>query len=583
MNSAATPVLKLQPRSINTTHGSVPGAKSVSSSSSKVRTRSIRVTSTQCSEVRPRGATMTSVLSVTRRTIRKVKPVSQDQPHVALVEASEQQTRSSAPMSLLSIFTKKSCIGDSVMAPPSAGVASKMSVHCVKPSSGATVATPSVVLPNRSASRADSTCGSLRGRSNRGFADLRQLPPTVPRVGQLSSNVPLMRSATVMTTSIRRTSSLTTIIPTASAPGSQLCSRTPSVHEVAVPLSPRRAPLPVRPYTSAAASRVNSVNSRLAEGIAHPMRQPSQCPHISSVRPVTKRSNSSASTTGPTRTTSPIAPLSNGVAMTADDGMRAPSAALGMPPRSMGVRPLVGTNHVSAPKSGGVTDASRLRTLHPSFQSTLRADRGTRSARGGARSGSSGNAASCTSARRASHQTPVRQHQHQQPLSARCAASASPSRKVTRKLGSDSASVAVAPAPSAPFQKTHTGYTPLLSFAGIVQGPGVSAVSRGPVSPIRRTSTACPSAAQHYPAASAENPARASRGLASPNTDAAFANPWIRPSMLSTPTNRGGARDASEAPTLPYEGSTGQRGSLSLSPRTDFDAFSVSGRLSYGV
>lgn len=157
------------------------------------------------------------------------------------------------------------------------------------------------------------------------------------------------------------------------------------------------------------------------------------------------------------------------------------------------------------------------------------------------------------------------------------------SRKATRKLGGDGAPVAISRAPPAPFQQTHTGCPPLLSFASCVKGSAASAVPKGPVSPIKRTSTACPSAAQRYPVPSADNLARVSEGRASSINDAAFASPWIRPGMLSSPTNGGGGRDASEAPTIPYEGSTGQRGSMSLSPRTDFDTLSVSGRLSYGI
>lgn len=585
MSTAAAPTPKLRSRSVNTTQGSVPGAKPALRGSSKVRTRSTRVTPTPFSEVQPRGAATSSSSSVTRRTIRTVKPITVGQPCVTVVGESKPQACSGAEGFPSSLSTSTSHVGDGVGAPLSTADVSKMSANCAKLSSGVTAATPHMGLHNSSTSRVGSTCSSLRGSSDKCSADPRQRPPPVPRVGQLSSNVSVTRFAAMETPlPLRRTATAATIITTASAPDSKFCSRTPSVHEMAAPLSPRRAPPSTRPYASAPASRVSSVNSRLAEGTARLVRQPPQRLHTSSTRLfVTKRSSSAATTAASTTTPSRTAPSSHAVVAATDSAGNTPSTALGAPPRSMGTRPLLGTNCVSTPKSGCANGAPRLCALHPSTQSALRVDRGPRSARGGASNGNKSYSASCTATRGTSRQAPARQHQHQQPLSARCAAGASLTRKTTRKVGGDSAPVAIARAPPAPFQQTHTGCPPFLSFASCVKGSAASAAPKGPVSPIKRTSTACPSAAQRYRAPSVDNPARVSEGRASSINDAAFASPWIKPGMLSSPTNCGGGRDASEAPTIPYEGSTGQRGSMSLSPRTDFDTLSVSGRLSYGA
>ncbi|CAC9546610.1 conserved hypothetical protein [Leishmania infantum JPCM5] len=585
MSAAAAPALKLRSRSVNTTQGSVPGAKPVPSRSSKARTRSTRVTPTPFSEVQPRGAATTPSSSVTRRTIRTGQPITQDRPPVTVVGESKPQACSGAKGFPSSLPTSTSHVGNGVRAPLLTAGLSEMSANYAKFSSGAAIATPQMGLHNSSASRVDSTCSSLRGSSDKGSADRRQRPPQVPRVSQLSSNAPVTRFATMETPlPLRRTATAANIIPTASAPGSQFCSRTPSMHEMAAPLSPRRVPPSARPYASAPASRVSSVNSRLAEGAARLVRRPPQRLHTSSTRLfVVKRSSSAATTAASTTTPSPTAPSSYAVVATADGAGNTPSTALGAPSRSMGTRPLLGTSCTSTPKSGGANGAPRLRALHPSTQPALCVDRGPRSARGGASNGNNSFSASCTATRGTSRQAPARQQQHQKPLSARCAAGGSMSRKATRKLGGDGAPVAISRAPPAPFQQTHTGCPPLLSFASCVKGSAASAVPKGPVSPIKRTSTACPSAAQRYPVPSADNLARVSEGRASSINDAAFASPWIRPGMLSSPTNGGGGRDASEAPTIPYEGSTGQRGSMSLSPRTDFDTLSVSGRLSYGI
>ncbi|GET92934.1 conserved hypothetical protein [Leishmania tarentolae] len=584
MSFAAAPTLKLRSRSVNTTQGGVPGAKPFPGDSSKSRTRSTRVTSTPFSEVQPRRAVTASSSSLTRRAIRTVKPITSDRPHVIVGEESKPRAYISTAGSLSSLPAGTSHVGDGVRSQLSTAGVPKVSAHCAKSLSDATGATPQMGAQNSSTSGMGSTCSSLRGSSDKDSVDRLQRPPTVPRVNQLSSNTPVARFTKIDTLPIRRTASAATIVNTASAPGSQLCSRTPSMHEMIAPLSPRRAPLPARPYSSAPASRVSSVNSRFGEGTVRFARQPPQRTYSSSTGLFgAKRSSSAATSAAFTMTTNASAPTSNAAVSTTDGARNTSSPALGAPPRSMGARPLLETNRVFTPKSGGANGAPRLRALHPSTQPALRVDRGPRSARGGANSGNNSFAASYTATRGTSRQTPVRQQPHQRSVSARCAAAASVPRKTTRKVGGDGASLAVLSAPPAPFQQTHSECPPLRSFASCVKGLSVSEVPKGPISPIKRTSTACPSAAQRYPAPSVDNPAHASEGRASPINEAAFATPWIKPGMLSSPTNCGGGRDASEAPTIPYEGSTGLRGSMSLSPRNDFDTLSVCGRLSYGM
>ncbi|KAG5466464.1 hypothetical protein LSCM4_01615 [Leishmania orientalis] len=586
MSSAAASALRLRSRSVNTAHNSVSGAKSVSSGSSKAKTRPMRVASVPLLELQSRGTTAMSSFSVTRRTVRGVKPITPDSLHVAVAEEREPQASDCVARPLSSIPTNTSHIGDGFRAPSSSAIASKAAALCVKSSTPTivAVAVPRAVLHSHSARRVDSTCSSLRDSSDKGPADRRQRPPMVPCVGQIVSNAPVTWSATMETLPIRLASTAATTFTSASAPSSQLCSRAASVHEMKAPLSPRRTSSSVRPYASAPASRVSSVNSRLAEASARPGRQPTQRLRTSSVRHlVTKRSGSSAKAAAPTKTVSTAAAPSNTSAAATGCAVRMPSATLGAPTRSLGTRPLLETNRVSTPKSGSVNDAFRVRALHPSAQPALRVDRGARSARGGSSSGSNSFAASCISSRGVSPQAPVQQKKHSQSLSERCATGDVPSRKTARGRGGDGAAVDIPSTPPAPFQKTHTRCPPPLSFADSIRGSAPSAVPKGPISPIKRTSTACPSAAQHYPGATLDRAANLYEGFALPIADAAFAGLWIKPGMLSTPTNRIGDRDASEAPTIPYEGSTGRRGSTSLSPRTDVDALSVSGRLSYGL
>ncbi|KAG5466999.1 hypothetical protein LSCM1_01177 [Leishmania martiniquensis] len=583
MDSMAAPALKLRSCSVNTVHRSVPGAKSLSSGSSKARMGPTRVNSIPLSELRPRSAATTSSFSVTRRFTRAVKPITSDAPHAALAGEREPQACGNAPRPLSSIPTNTSHRGDGFATPSSAASASRASARCVKPSNSSTVAVPHVGLNNHSASRVDSTCSSLRGSSDKGSADRQQRPPVVPHVGQLTCNAPATWSAAIETLPMRRTATAATITSAASALGSQLSRHTASVHEMAVPMPPKLASPSVRPYASAPASRVSSVNSRLAEATARSGRQLTQRSRTSSVRPfVTKRSGSSANTAAPTKAASLTAAPPDAAAATSDCAVTTPFATSRAPPRLTGTRPLLETNRVSPPISKSVHDVFRVRALHPNSAPVLRADRGARSARGGASNGGNSSASRCTSARGASSQARLKQKKHSQSLAEQCATEDAPSRKLAQRLGSGSAAVGTASAPPAPFQKTHTRCPPPLSFADS-GGASAPAIPKGPISPIKRTSTACPSAAQRYPNATADKPVHLYEGLALPITDATFAGLWIKPGMLSTPTNRAGDRDASEAPTIPYEGSRSRRGSTSLSPRTDVDALSVSGRLSYGV
>ncbi|KAK7200845.1 hypothetical protein NESM_000143000 [Novymonas esmeraldas] len=606
--TVVAPAPKLRSRPVNTSYAPVSGVKAAATGASVAKSRPARVTSTTSSEWRSRSAAVSPAASVIRRTGPAVKCA---EPHLSLTAASDlrQPRPDSRSGTTVPAAVSTNSTGDAVaLLRPAVARVSPVSARGVRSASATApprvAGTPAAAAqPTRVSARMDSTSSSMRGSSSdAGSTRRRQRPPVVPRVDSLLSNAPLMHSTTADTMPIRRSCTAATVMTAASAPGSQLCSRTPSVYEAAAPVSPcctaapvthtapplppplpLPLPVPVRHYASAPTSRVSSVNSRLTDGGARHTRKPPQRPRTGAVRLiVTRRGGSGAAATAETAT--PCATTTALVASrgTTDYAAMAATSAADVPPRHAGARPLLSANRSlaarSAPAGGGGRPPQRSR--HPSAHSIAGAvEAEVRTPRGGTV------AANGASARGPSRHDAVRERQPQpQPLSARRGAAVPPARKATRKPRSSDAATAAAAGGAAPFQHTHTDCPPPLSFAGVARGPTANAASRGPVSPIKRTSTACPSTAQRYPASAADEPVRGAGGPpGSPVTDSAFASPWIRPGMLSTPTNRDGGRDTSEAPTIPYDGSTGRRGSLTLSPRTDFDSLSVSGRLSYGL
>lgn len=574
--AATVPASRLRARNVNTSHAA-PAKTSTKSSVTK------RVASPKSSAVRPRTpatatTTPTSVTvaahnslfssSVTRRVRGSVKPVA---PGRSNTPAGEENNAAA----LITIPTNTSHLsgrgGNAVHPAP----ATATNAPLVKTSSRTkrTASSSAAHYNSGRASRLDSVCSSLPGTSSdRGSVHRVRVPPQhPPPVPHLAAVVaprpaPLARAAT--TECVLRSARQ-------QAAEERTKTSTPPPPEADVPvrpqLSPRRATaLANRPIASAPASRVSSVNSRLADANPSSAASPaapagaiavSRAPRTRVVRTAGKRSASSNSDLGAS------APLSASTAFSA------------VPPRAAGVRPLLPAGrrvarrdaaNTSTAAPGGVA-RQRTRNASAPLRSSSQAEAGSRSARG-----ANGTAAAPA---------------HNAPLSGRRVAGASPSRKGATRRASEAADGAriPPPPPSSKFQQTHTGCPPPLTFGGggsAVRGAALSTAARGPISPIKRTSTACPSGAQVYPpvATCEEDAARDSAGVhGAAAADSAFSCPWLKPGAFSTPTNRDGGRESSEAPTVPYEGSTGQRASMSLSPRTDFDTMSVSGRLSYGM
>ncbi|KPI85788.1 hypothetical protein ABL78_5145 [Leptomonas seymouri] len=414
------------------------------------------------------------------------------------------------------------------------------------------------------ASRLDSVCSSLPGSSDKGSThwgranpqkqQLNQQPSPTPHLGQEPRPAPLTRAATAeyilrSNRPVPTDAAREALKKSSSSPDSDMRSRTHSAHGIMPPTLPLRAAAAVvagRIFGSAPASRVSSVNSRLGEARTTAV---SRAPRTRVVRTAGKRS---ASCNSDMSAPAPVVP----------------AAFAAAPPRSTGMRPLLPVGpRLASKENSPAAGAPGLRSMSASMMQ--RAAPGSRSAR----------TAATATPRHAS-------------LSGRRAAGASPSRKGARRQP-DAAQQTVAgsalpppPPPSTKFQQTHTGCPPPLSFGSKMRSTATTAgVLKRPVSPIKRTSTACPSGAQVYPAVplAEEDAKRDSAGPSSAVPDSVFSCPWLKPGVFSTPTNRDGGRESSEAPTMPYDGSTGQRPSMSLSPRTDFDAMSVSGRVSHGM
>ncbi|KAG5492834.1 hypothetical protein JKF63_01414 [Porcisia hertigi] len=580
MSTAAPPALKLRPRAVNTIQGGVHGTKSAPSVAQKVQAKSTCVASIPSKKARLRGVTTRSSSSVTHRSTHMGKPVVPEKPLVDVVATCEPQACGRTTAASSTISTPAAHLRDVGRSLSSTALASQKFEASVELSNGAAVVVSQVRSRNSSAARPGFSSSSVRGGSDKSSVYLRQRPPMVPRVGQLFSNAVVEQTTSVGALPIRRTSSATNGLTTPSAAGSQLCSRAPSVHETAISSTPRRTSRRTRPSASAPTSRLNSVNSRLADCATQSAHQPQQRPRTSSVHVIApKRNYSKATNTAPAASASATVPTFHMVEAIMGLSMLTPSTTLGAPPRLIGTRPLLEKNIAVSSKSGGANVAPCSRALQPSPQPELGVDRETRRVCGGASRREISYAVGCTSARGPSPQVLLRRQRHQCSSARRTTAPATVS-KAHRKTGSDGMSDTTIIPTTASSQQKDTACPPPLSFADYMKRSNSAAVPRGPVSPIKRIATACPSAAQHYSAALVDRPARLSDGLASPIRDAAFANPWIKASMFSTPTNGGCGRDASEAPTIPYEGSTGPRHSMSLSPRTDFDTFSVSGRLS---
>ncbi|KAL7701990.1 hypothetical protein NQL31_000286 [Lotmaria passim] len=570
--AAAVPAPRLRARTVNTSH--VTPAKTNAPKSSVTR----RVVSPQSSSsVRPRttaaAAPQIFTASVTRRTRSNVKPVAPGRVPAPTGDengANANTVHTATPLTSIHTTTsqlngreKAAHLTPTVLKKTSSSRSSRHTSASVQHHSG-------------NASRLDSVCSSLPGSGggDRGSAHRTRAgpPPPVPHLSHVSARTDLLvRAATTecvlcsgnqpATAEERKKSS---------PPESGVCTRLQSANEAMLPLSmpppsPRHAAAAAavhsgRTFASAPASRVSSVNSRLAE--AKPTAAATRtAPRTRVVRTAGKRSASSSSDV-------------------ATAAVSVPAAFAAAPPRATGVRPLLSASRRVVHKENTSTaiGASRLRGSRAigapqRSSSAAHAESGNRSARAATRQAS---------------------------LSGRRAAGALPSRKAARKLSdtglqpSAGAAVLSAPPPPPPptslskFQQTHTGCPPPLSFSSVNNHTRVATAAKGPVSPIKRTSTACPSGAHVYAAALIEeddgSAARESCNLGgAAATDAAFACPWLKPGTFSTPTNRDGARESSEAPTVPYEGSTGQRASISLSPRTDFDSMPVSGRLSYGM
>jgi hypothetical protein len=576
--AATVPAPRLRARPVNTSHV-------VTTKASTKTSVTKRVASPKSSTVRPRSTTTAAAApltssSVTRRARSNVKPVAPGRPPASAVDESGSSTAVVAGAPLTPIPTSTSHLsshGKATHPPATSSVTLKKTSRNAKLAATTTTTTAALQHNSRHASRLDSVCSSLLGSSDRGSLHrLRVHPqnPPVPHIGQVTRVAPLTRAATAEC--VLRSARQPTAPevqkkspPPPPLPESHVCSRTQSAHDVLeLPLSPRRATdaaVSGRTFGSAAASRVSSVNSRLAE--AKPAASSrAQRTHV--VRTAGKRS---AAHGGDATAAASADACSPSVV---------PAAFAAVPPRTAGLRPLLPASRRLAQKENatGTVGASRLRNASLS---------GTAAAAvvGHAETGETRFSRAAAS--------------RQAPLSGRRAAGASPSRKTTRKNSdavhsqpTTTTDAALPPPPSSKFQQTHTGCPPPLSFGGSVRGSGhktttttTAAQPRGPVSPIKRISTACPSSAQVYPVAALpeDDASRDSASIGAVAPDSAFASPWLKPGAFSTPTNRDGGRESSEAPTVPYEGSTGQRASMSLSPRTDLDSASVSGRLSYGV
>ncbi|KPA86501.1 hypothetical protein ABB37_00649 [Leptomonas pyrrhocoris] len=549
--AAAVPASRLRSRSVNTNHAvssKAAGAKaSVTKRTASLRSAAVRPRSTNAPAAAVVPLAASSMAHRTRSVVKPFVPVGR--------QASAGDAGSAAGVAAPLLSPPANTSHPRGDAPTTQSAAAIAASSFRKTSSRNSKISPTTVQHSSGcASRLDSVCSSLLGSGDRGSVQrnpqTQQQHPPVPHLGHVFRTAPLTRAATtecILRSARQQQSSATSEERKKSSPPRLgRCGRTQSANDMIPPPSPRPAAavaavLSGRTFGSAPASRVNSVNSHLAE--AEPTAV-SRAPRtrVASAASGKRSASSNSDMHG-------VAPAASGTFVAA-------------PSRSTGVRPLLAASRRLAQKETASTaGASRLRNL--SASATQRS--------------SSPSAQAKTDSRGAR---------------VAVAAGPSPSRKGARGR-SDAAHVATAdaafpppPPLSSKFQQTHTGCPPPLSFGGSTRGAATAgAAPKGPVSPIRRTATACPGSAQVYAAAPLpeEDATRDSAGFSAVVADTVFSCPWLKPGTFSTPTNRDGGREASEAPTVPYEGSTGLRPSMSLSPRTDFDSMSLSGRASYGM
>lgn len=308
---------------------------------------------------------------------------------------------------------------------------------------------------------------------------------------------------------------------TATPPSSTVCSRIASSN-TAMPLSPPRA-APRQPAKSTPASRISSLNSRLGD--------------------------TNAEVTGQTRLRRGVVSVQRTTATPRGVRSSAPSSARAAHGSAV-VRPVLSSSRVASAGAENYAGVHQIPQAMPiSVFHRLAGSRVSNAADGKG-----------ASARQQKQQPPQSlQSQKTQPT--------------PRKAAPQHFDPSVPPIKSSSIfcKQPSVGY-----MQAAVRRQRLSpSQPRGPLSPIRRTSTACPQTASKYPV------------MMGPLEDGVPLEPfptissttWIKPAASATPP-RDGLRDHSEAPTIPYEGSTGQRDSVS--PRTDCDSQSVSGRLSYG-